>query len=129
MARSTIIINKLKAKNERLKQILSTATMFWDVVYHLNMQNWEPALKARIESLTHDNRQLDEAYTKARAILDKEIAELRAKNTQLENEADWLADMLVDLCQHRYESDCRILYDPEVASRKRFREAAQCQAR
>lgn len=48
---------------------------------------------------------------------------------RLEKEADWLAGRLVDLCRHRYEPDCRVLYDPEVASKKLFREAAQCQTR
>lgn len=119
-------IDDLKAENANLKKLLSATDMFLNAVIHLSMENWEPALKARIESLTRDNRQLDDAYTKARAVLDNELAELRAKNMELEKEANWLADRLVDLCKHRYEPDCRVLYDPEVASRKLFREAAQC---
>ncbi len=129
MASEQTSIDDLKAENEILKKLLSSTDMFLAAVVHLSMENWEPALKARIECLTNDNRQLDGAYTKARVLLDKELAEMRTKNMQLEKEADWLADKLVDLCQHRYEPDCRVLYDPEVATRKRFREAAQCHAR
>lgn len=54
---------------------------------------------------------------------------LARKGMALDREADWLADRLVDLCKHRYEPDCRVLYDPEVTSKTMFREAAKCQAR
>ena len=53
-------IDDLRAENEILKKLLGTTDMFLSAVIHLSMENWEPALKARIETLTRDNKQLDE---------------------------------------------------------------------